>query len=106
MLLHANLYLILQWYVSTVTIPKLVLLIIHSTNGSMKSLMKLTSILLLESLSHSDYIMVYVSNVNCTENVVSANSSQRQLLEHCVHTQLDVAVVDINPNALYNKFHR
>ena len=68
--------------------------------------MKLTSVLLVETLSHLDHIMVYVSNVSCTGNIVSANSSQRQLIEQCVDAKLDVMVVDIIPNATCNELHR
>ena len=60
----------------------------------MKSLMKLTSLLLVETLSHSDHIMVYVTNKNCTDGIVSANSSQRLTIEKCIDTKLDVASVD------------
>ena len=74
------------------------LLIIHSTNDSMKSLMKLTSLLLIETLSDSDYIMVNLSNTKCTDGVIPASSSQRQLTEYCITTKLN-ATSDI---AIYN----
>ena len=82
------LYLTLQWYVSTVTIPKVILLIIHSTNPNMTSLMKLTSLLLIETLSDSDYIMVYVGNVSCTDGIVPAGSSQRLTIQQCIVNNL------------------
>ena len=48
--------------------------------------MKLTLLLLVETLSDSDYIMVYNYGANgtCTDNVVPANSSQRQFIQSCV----------------------
>ena len=67
--------------------------------------MKLTSLLLVETLSHSDYVMVNVSNINCTDNVVSANSSQRQLIERCIVSQPD-ASVGINLNATCQQINR
>ena len=54
------LYLTSQWYVSTITIPKAVLLVIHLTNINMKSLMELTSLLFVETLSDSDHIKVFI----------------------------------------------
>ena len=72
----------------------------------MKSLMKLTSLLLIETFSHSDYIMVYVSNTRCTDNIVIASSSQRQLIEKCIDTKLNVLSVGINLNAACQEFHR
>ena len=71
-------------------------LIIHSTNDSMKSLMKLTSLLLVETLSNPDYIVVNVSNKKCTDDVVPASSLQRQLTEHCITTTLDATSGGIN----------
>ena len=96
----------LQWYISTVTIPKAVLLIIHLTKNSMKSLMKLTSLLLVETLSHSDCIMVYVSNVSCTNKVVIANLSQWQLIERCIVTKLNVMLPAISLYDAFQKFNR
>ena len=96
MFAYNNNIIILQWYVSTVTIPKSVLLIIHLTNIAMKSLMKLTSLLLLETLSDSDYIMVYVANTNCTDKIVPATLSQRWSIEKCIETNLNVISVGIS----------
>ena len=96
----------LQWYVAAVTIPKLILLIIHSTNASMSLLMKLTSLLLVETLSDSDYIMVNISNTSCTDNVVPASSSQRNLIEHCIDTQFDVTPVGINLSTVCQEARR
>ena len=62
----------------------------------MRSLMKLTSLLLVETLSPTDYIMVNVSNTKCTDNIVLANSSQQQLIEVCIANEHDVNSVDIN----------
>ena len=80
----------LQWYVSTVTIPKVLLLVIYSTNPNMISLMKLTSLLLVETLSDSDYIMVYVGNVSCTDGIVSATLLIRLTIEKCIVNNLNV----------------
>ena len=99
------LMILLQWYISTITIPKSVLLIIHLTDNNMKSLMKLTSLLLVETLSDSDYVMVYVSNKICTDNLVPANSS-RQLIEICIATKLDITSVRINSSTVCQEFHR
>ena len=62
----------------------------------MKSLMKLTSLLLVETLSNSDYIMVYAASTNCTDKIVSATSSQRWSIEKCIETKLNVISVDIS----------
>ena len=73
----------------------------------MKSLMKLTSLLLVETLSHSDFIMVNVSNINCTDSVVSANSSQRHLIKKCIAARLEnLTSVNINPNDACYEFNR
>ena len=100
----------MQWYVSTVTIPKTVLLIIHLTDINMKSLMMLTSLLLVETLSDSDYIMVYVDNINCTDKIVPANLLQQQLIEKCIVTKLDVMItsedININVCTAYQEFNR
>ena len=72
----------------------------------MKSLMKLTSLLFVETLSNLDYIMVYVSNVNCTENIVKANISQRQLIGRCITTKLDVMPPGISLCAACQEFNR
>ena len=93
-----NLYLLLQWYVSTLTVPKSILLIINSTNANIRPWMKLTSQLLVETLSYLDYIMVYVANANCAENIVSANSSQRQSIEKCIDDKLPNKSFGININ--------
>ena len=68
--------------------------------------MKLTSLLLVETLSHSDHIMVYVSNISCTDIVVPAHSSQKQLLEECIDAKIEVTLVGINPNAACQEFYR
>ena len=56
----------------------------------MKSLMKLTSLLLIETSSDSDYIMVNIANTNCTDGVVPASSSQRKSIEVCIDNQFDI----------------
>ena len=58
--------------------------------------MKLTSLLLVETLSHSDYIMVYVSNESYTDDVVLTSSSQKQLIKFFITNKLDVMPVSIN----------
>ena len=69
--------------------------------------MKLTSLLLLETLSDSDYIMVYVANTNCTEKLVPATLSQRWLIEKCIETKLDVISMDISyVSGVCQKFNR
>jgi len=68
----------------------------------MKSLMKLTSLLLVETLSNSDYIMVYVANNKiCTDTIVPASSSQRLVIEQCIANELDVTLMDIDVCAAY-----
>ena len=106
MYLHIILYLTLQWYVSTVTVPKVVLLILHLT-PNMKSLMTLTSLLLVETLSDLDYIMVNVSNINCTSGIVPATLSQRLIIEKCILNNVDVTLVnDINMKTSCQEFDR
>ena len=68
--------------------------------------MKLTSLLLIETLSDSDYIMVNISNTNCTKGVVPANSLQRKLIEHCIDTQFDVTSVSINSSTVCQRINR
>ena len=73
----------------------------------MKLLMKLTSHLLIETLSDSDYIMVYVSNTKCnkTDNLIPVNSSSRQLIDYCVDAELDITTV-ISLCAACKEFNR
>ena len=106
MYLSSYVYLTLQWYVSTVTVPKVVILVAHLTNPNMKSLMTLTSLLLIETLSDSDYIMVYVSDVSCTNLIVSATLSQRLIIKNCIVNNLNVTSVDINVKSLCQEFDR
>ena len=105
-ILFMNLYLPLQWYVSTLTVPKSILLIINSINANIRPWLKLTSQLLVETLSHLDYVVVYVANANCTDNIVSANSSQRQLIEKCIDTKLHMNLFSINVSAACKEFIR
>ena len=72
----------------------------------LKSLMMLTSLLLVNSLSDSDYIMVYVSNSYCTDNVVPANSSQRLLIEKCIADKLNVTSLNITVGTGYEQFNK
>ena len=58
--------------------------------------MKLTSLLLVETLSHLDYIMVYVSNESYIRDVVLANLSQKQSIKIFITNKLDVMPVSIN----------
>ena len=73
--------------------------------------MKLTSLLLVQALSDSDYILVNVSKQNtsytCTDNnVVLANLSQQQLIANCIATHLDVTSVGIDLNAICQEINR
>ena len=69
--------------------------------------MKLTSLLLLETLSHSDYIMVNVTNISCTDNFAPADSLHRQLIEHCIATNLrGASLVGVSLNALCQEMNR
>ena len=73
----------------------------------MTSLMKLTSLLLVETLSDSDYIMVYVGNVNCTDGIVPATSLMRLTIERCIVNNLDViSSMNINVNSLCQELDR
>ena len=62
----------------------------------MISLMKLTSLLLVETLSDSDYIMVYVGNVNCTDGIVPATLFNRLSIEKYIVNNLNVMSADNN----------
>ena len=107
------LYLTSQWYVSTITVPKVILLVIHLTNINMKSLMELTSLLFVETLSDSDHIKVYLvnnSSANCTGEIhgtaVSATISQRFVIEKCIDKNLNVTSADmINVTCLCQDFN-
>ena len=68
--------------------------------------MKLTSLLLVETLSDSDYIMVNIANTNCTDGVVPASSSQQQLIERCIATQFDVTLDGINSSTICQRINR
>ena len=68
--------------------------------------MKLTSFLLVETLSDSDFIMVNISNTSCTDDVVPAGSSQRMSIEHCIDTQFDVTSVGINLSTICQEARR
>ena len=76
----------------------------------MTSLMKLTSLLLVETLSDSDYIMVHVYKanvyVNCTNGTVPANSSQRLTIERCIVNNLNVTSADSKVKCLCQEFDR
>ena len=73
----------------------------------MNSLMKLTSLLLVETLSDSDYIMVNIANTSCTNGVVvPANLSQRQSIENCIATKLELKSVGINLTVVWQEIRR
>ena len=81
---------IFQWFVSTVTVPKSVLLIMHLTKMCMESLMKLTSLLLIETLSDNDHIKVHVANASCTDVFVKATLEEKDSIANCITTKLNV----------------
>ena len=67
----------------------------------MESLMKLTSLLLIETLSDSDYIKVHVANANCTDEFVQATLEEKDSIANCITTKLNVtgtsADIDVYP---------
>ena len=69
--------------------------------------MKLTSLLLIETLSDSDYIMVYVGNVNCTDGIVQAHSHRLTIVK-CIVNNLNAIseVIMINVKQLCQDFNR
>ena len=71
----------------------------------MKSLMKLTSLLLLETLSDSDYIMVYGANEIFTDNLVKVSSVKQQLIVRYI-PHLDVTSVRITVPDMCEAFIR
>ena len=99
-------YITLQWYVSTVTMPKSVLLIIHLTKTCMEPLMKLTSLLLIETLSDFDYIKVVVVNASCTDTFVQAKLEEKVSIANCITTKLNVTgtSADIDMYAAFQEF--
>ena len=74
--------------------------------------MKLTSLLLVETLSDSDYIMVYVGNVNCTVGIVPATLLNRIAIVKCivnnlnVISDLEVIMINVNQKQLCQDFNR
>ena len=68
--------------------------------------MELTSLLLVETLSDSDYIMVHVGNVSCTDGIVAANSSQQFMIKNCIVNNLNLTSMDICMCESYQKFYR
>ena len=103
---HLVSYIILQWCISTITYAtKTVLLIIHLTDDNMKSLMKFTSLLLLETLSDSDYIMVYTANEIFTDNLVKVNSMKQQLIARHI-SKPDVTALKISVSDMCETFIR
>ena len=98
----------MQWYVSTVTMPKSVLLIMHLTKTCMESLMKLTSLLLIETLSDYDYIKVHVADASCTNNTfVQAKVKDKDSIANCITTKLNVTLTsaDIDVYAASKEFN-
>ena len=71
----------------------------------MKFLMKLTSLLLVETLSHSDYIMIYAANEKFTENVVKVSSINQQLIARNI-SNLDVTSLNITVSEKCETFIR
>ena len=100
-------YITLQWYVSTVTVLKSVLLIMHLTKICMESLMKLTSLLLIETLCDNDYIQVLVANASCADKLVPANLEEKDSLANCITTKLNVTdtSADIDVYAASQEFN-
>ena len=98
---------IFQWFVSTVTVPKSVLLIMHLTKMCMESLMKLTSLLLIETLSDNDYIKVLVANASCADTLVPANLEEKDSIANCITTKLNVTgtSADIDVYAASQEFN-
>ena len=100
-------FITLQWYVSTVTVPKSVLLIMHLTKTCMESLMKLTSLLLIETLSDYDYIKVHVANASCTNTFVQATLEEKDSIANCITTKLNITdtLADIDVYAASQEFN-
>ena len=57
----------------------------------MESLMKLTSLLLIETLSDFDYIKVHVANASCTNTFVQATLEEKELIANCITTKLNIS---------------
>ena len=100
-------YITLQWYVSTITVPKSVLLIMHLTKTCMESLMKLTALLLIETLSDYDYIKVHVANTSCTNTFVQATLEEKDPIANCITTKFNVTgtSADIDVYAASQEFN-
>ena len=106
-ILSSYTYITLQWYVSTVTVPKSVVLIMYLTKTCMESLMKLTSLLLIETLSDFDYIKVLVANASCTNTFVQATLEEKDSIANCITTKLSVigTSADIDVYAASKEFN-
>ena len=100
-------YITLQWYVSTVTVPKSVLVMMHLTKTCMESLMKLTSLLLIETLFDYDYIKVHVANASCADAFVQAKLEEKDSIANCITTKLNVigTSADIDVYAASREFN-
>ena len=81
------------------------MLIIHLTTANMKSLMKLTSLLIVETLSDSDYIMVYGVNDNFTNNPAKVSSLEQQLIARRI-SELNVTALKISVSDVCETFFR
>ena len=68
--------------------------------------MKLTSLLLIETLSDSDYIKVYVANANCTDVFVPATLEEKDSIANCITTKLNVTYTsaDIDVYAAFQEY--
>ena len=62
----------------------------------MESLMKLTSLLLIETLSDTDYIKVHVANASCADTFVQATLEEKDSIANCVTTKLNVTGTSAN----------
>ena len=79
----------------------------HLTKTCMESLMKLTSLLLMETLSDDDYIKVHVANASCVDTFVQAKLEEKDSLANCIATKLNVTgtSADINVYAASQEFN-
>ena len=67
----------------------------------MESLMKLTSLLLIETLSDTDYIKVYVANASCTDEFAEATLEEKDAIANCITTKLNVTGISADIDYVY-----
>ena len=67
----------------------------------MEPLMKLTSLLLIETLSDTDYIKVYVANANCTDEFAEATLEEKDSIANCINTKLNVTGISADIDYVY-----